>query len=63
MRSSPDLLTRFLRLILRVFFRSVEVVGVERLPLGKPMVLVANHVNGVQDEPSWRLLTGVAVSF
>ncbi|HYU34261.1 MAG TPA: lysophospholipid acyltransferase family protein [Thermoanaerobaculia bacterium] len=49
MRSSPDLLTRFLRLILRVFFRSVEVVGAESLPLGRPMVLVANHVNGLVD--------------
>ena len=49
MRSSPDLLTRFLRLILRIFFRSVEVAGAERLPLGRPMVLVANHVNGLVD--------------
>jgi glycerol-3-phosphate O-acyltransferase / dihydroxyacetone phosphate acyltransferase len=49
MRSSADLLTRFLRLILRVFFRSVEVVGAERLPPGKPLVLVANHVNGLVD--------------
>jgi glycerol-3-phosphate O-acyltransferase/dihydroxyacetone phosphate acyltransferase len=49
MSPSPDLLTRFLRLILRVFFRSVEVAGAERLPLGRPMVLVANHVNGLVD--------------
>ena len=47
--SAPDLLTRFLRLLLRVFFRGVEVVGAERLPLGHPMVLVANHVNGLVD--------------
>jgi glycerol-3-phosphate O-acyltransferase/dihydroxyacetone phosphate acyltransferase len=37
------------RLILRVFFRRVEVVGAERIPLGHPMVLVANHVNGLVD--------------
>lgn len=49
MSPSPDLLTRFLRLILRVFFRSVEVAGAERLPLDRPMVLVANHVNGLVD--------------
>jgi 1-acyl-sn-glycerol-3-phosphate acyltransferase len=49
MRPSPDLLTRFLRLILRIFFRRVEVVGAERLPLGRPMVLVSNHVNGLVD--------------
>lgn len=49
MRSSPDLLTRFLRLVLRIFFRRVEVMGEERLPLGRPMVLVSNHVNGLVD--------------
>lgn len=49
MEPSPDLLTRFLRLILRIFFRSVEVVGAERLPQGRPLVLVANHVNGLID--------------
>jgi 1-acyl-sn-glycerol-3-phosphate acyltransferase len=38
-----------MRLILRIFFRSVEVVGVERLPPGKPLLLVANHVNGLID--------------
>ncbi|HEX7184962.1 MAG TPA: 1-acyl-sn-glycerol-3-phosphate acyltransferase [Thermoanaerobaculia bacterium] len=49
MRPRLDELAAFLRLILRVFFRSVEVVGAERLPLGRPMVLVANHVNGLID--------------
>jgi glycerol-3-phosphate O-acyltransferase/dihydroxyacetone phosphate acyltransferase len=39
----------FLRLVLRVFFRGVEIVGLERLPAGSPMVLVANHVNGLID--------------
>ena len=49
MRSSPDLFVRVVRLILRIFFRRVEVVGAERLPLGHPMVLVANHVNSLVD--------------
>lgn len=50
MRSSFDFLFRaFLRLVLRIFFRGVEVVGEERLPLGRPMVLVANHLNGLID--------------
>lgn len=50
MRSRLDALFQvFLRLVLRVFFRGVEVVGEERLPLGRPMVLVANHVNGLID--------------
>ncbi|HYH76092.1 MAG TPA: hypothetical protein VD841_01100, partial [Arthrobacter sp.] len=37
------------RLVLKIFFQRVEVVGEERLPLGRPMVLVANHVNGLVD--------------
>jgi 1-acyl-sn-glycerol-3-phosphate acyltransferase len=37
------------RLILKVFFREVEVVGEERIPLDRPLVLVANHVNGLID--------------
>ena len=37
------------RLILAVFFREVEVVGAERLPRDRPLVLVANHVNGLID--------------
>lgn len=38
-----------LRLVLKVFFREVEVVGAERIPLDRPLVLVANHVNGLID--------------
>ncbi|HWM90204.1 MAG TPA: lysophospholipid acyltransferase family protein [Thermoanaerobaculia bacterium] len=37
------------KLVLKIFFRRVEVVGEERLPLDHPMVLVANHVNGLVD--------------
>lgn len=37
------------RLLLRAFFREVEVVGAERIPRGRPLVLVANHVNGLID--------------
>jgi 1-acyl-sn-glycerol-3-phosphate acyltransferase len=42
-------LRRFVRLVLRLFFREVEVAGLERLPLGRPLILVANHVNGLID--------------
>jgi glycerol-3-phosphate O-acyltransferase / dihydroxyacetone phosphate acyltransferase len=50
MRSRLDAFFQaFLRLVMRVFFRGVEVVGKERLPRGRPMVLVANHVNGLID--------------
>lgn len=37
------------RLVLQVFFRRVEVVGEEQIPLDRPLVLVANHVNGLVD--------------
>lgn len=42
-------LTALVRLVLRIFFREVEVVGLELLPRGVPLVLVANHVNGLID--------------
>ena len=37
------------RLMVRVFFRSVEVVGAGRIPRGVPLLIVANHVNSVVD--------------
>jgi glycerol-3-phosphate O-acyltransferase/dihydroxyacetone phosphate acyltransferase len=37
------------RLVLRIFFREVEVVGAGRIPADRPLVLVANHVNGLVD--------------
>ncbi|HEX4964550.1 MAG TPA: 1-acyl-sn-glycerol-3-phosphate acyltransferase [Thermoanaerobaculia bacterium] len=37
------------RLVLKLFFREVEVVGAERILPGRPLVLVANHVNGLID--------------
>lgn len=57
-RSAPARLIRWLndriliglvRWTLRVFFRRIEVVGAERIPRGKPVLLVANHFNGLID--------------
>jgi glycerol-3-phosphate O-acyltransferase/dihydroxyacetone phosphate acyltransferase len=48
-RGADRFLRAFVRLILKVFFREVEVAGAERIPPGKPLVLVANHVNGLID--------------
>jgi 1-acyl-sn-glycerol-3-phosphate acyltransferase len=38
-----------LRRALHVFFRDIEIVGAEKIPHGVPLVLVANHVNGIID--------------
>lgn len=49
-RSAADRFLKGLcRLVLRVFFRRVEVVGLEDLPRDRPLILVANHVNGLVD--------------
>jgi 1-acyl-sn-glycerol-3-phosphate acyltransferase len=37
------------RVVLRVFFREIEIVGRERLPRGCPLLVVANHVNSLVD--------------
>lgn len=34
---------------LRVFYRRIEIVGAEQIPAGKPLLFVANHVNGIVD--------------
>ncbi|HEX9163647.1 MAG TPA: 1-acyl-sn-glycerol-3-phosphate acyltransferase [Thermoanaerobaculia bacterium] len=42
-------LTSFFRFALRLFFRRIEVVGVERIPIDSPVVFAANHPNGLVD--------------
>jgi 1-acyl-sn-glycerol-3-phosphate acyltransferase len=37
------------RLLIRVFFRSIEVEGGDQLPSSGPVVLVSNHTNGLVD--------------
>lgn len=49
MTRAERLLQGLARLVLKIFFRRVEVVGEERIPLDRPLVLVANHVNGIVD--------------
>lgn len=42
-------LQRLAHLALGIFFRRIEVVGAERTPRTGPLVVVANHVNGLVD--------------
>lgn len=49
MRPADRFLRALCRLLLKLFFREVEVVGAERIPRDRPLVLVANHVNGLID--------------
>ena len=37
------------KLLVRIFFRRVEVDGLEHLPVDGPTVLIANHINGLVD--------------
>jgi 1-acyl-sn-glycerol-3-phosphate acyltransferase len=37
------------RLLLRIFYRRIEVVGLEHLPAAGPVIVVANHHNGAID--------------
>ncbi|KAB2955360.1 MAG: acyltransferase, partial [Thermoanaerobaculia bacterium] len=49
-REALDRLVGFLcRLVLGVFFRRIEVVGRDRLPVSGPRIVVGNHVNGLID--------------
>lgn len=37
------------RLLLGVFYRRIDVVGIERIPAGRPVILAANHQNALVD--------------
>ncbi len=43
------ILTWFLRLVTRVFFRQVEVVGLENVPAAGPVLFAGNHPNSLID--------------
>ncbi|MFL6258357.1 MAG: lysophospholipid acyltransferase family protein [Thermoanaerobaculia bacterium] len=49
MKGADRSLRALARLVLKAFFREVEVAGAERIPRDRPLVLVANHVNGLID--------------
>jgi 1-acyl-sn-glycerol-3-phosphate acyltransferase len=47
-RAGDRVMAKLARLLTRAFFRRIDVEGTERMPAG-PVVLVANHVNGLVD--------------
>lgn len=55
-RAQPRLVGSFARLIVRLFFRDLEVVGLEKVPSTGGVIFAANHVNGLVDPA---LLMGV----
>jgi len=48
-RAGDQIMSRLARLLVRAFFRRVDVEGPERMPADGPLVLVVNHVNGLVD--------------
>jgi glycerol-3-phosphate O-acyltransferase/dihydroxyacetone phosphate acyltransferase len=54
---------RLARLTLGIFFRTVEVVGRERVPRGVPLLVIANHVNNLIDPMLILGFTGVRPRF
>lgn len=43
------ILTALFRLFLRIFFRRIEITGLERVPLDSAVLFAANHPNGLVD--------------
>lgn len=48
-RPADRFVKALVRLVLRIFYRKVEVVGAEHIPRDRPLVVVANHVNSLMD--------------
>lgn len=42
-------LTSFFRLALRIFFKRIEIVGLENIPEREPVIFAVNHPNGLVD--------------
>jgi 1-acyl-sn-glycerol-3-phosphate acyltransferase len=56
-------LTRLFRLVLRIFFRDIEIVGEERVPDDAPVIFVSNHPNALIDPVFLLCLSPREVSF
>jgi len=57
------LLRPLLRIVLRIFFRRIEISGVERVPSTGPVIFVLNHPNGLIDPTFLLCLAPRRVSF
>ena len=57
------LVVALLRLMLRVFFRHIEIAGLERVPEDGAIIFVLNHPNGLVDPVFILCLTARPVSF
>lgn len=58
-----NVLERLFRLVLRIFFREIEVVGEDRVPAGVPVIFVSNHPNALLDPIFLLCLSPRRVSF
>ncbi len=56
-------ITSFLRLCLRIFFRRIEIEGLERVPRVGPVLFAVNHPNGLVDPLFVLSYAGRPVSF
>jgi len=56
-------LRALLRLLLRIFFRRIEVTGIDRVPAQGPVIFVLNHPNGLIDPAFLLCLAPRRVSF
>ena len=56
-------LRALLRIVLRIFFRRIEISGAERVPSSGPVIFVLNHPNGLIDPTFLLCLAPRRVSF
>jgi glycerol-3-phosphate O-acyltransferase/dihydroxyacetone phosphate acyltransferase len=56
-------ITAFFRLALRIFFRRIEIVGLERVPADSAVIFAGNHPNGLVDPLFLLCFAGRPVSF